>query len=1689
MAWVWHHGFETGLAYTGYKNSISTSGAYGASGWIVIDDGSSNYPDFASTTIHPSGSATGGAESDYSLKLDRVGQKAGPMSLRSSAAGVAQSFTGLSVSFAFRAEGTVSSSGDPLAVIRRLASGSSQGFSIPPIASTGDFSLGLSLATDGSAPISKTIPTPLNSNTWYWITVGAYSHGGNKYYRLYINGVLEVQTSSSGSGITWSTFEFGSPGVASVQDFFFDDVVVYNKPEIFSDLDATNTDPCNQPHHIFGLPPARVVDRDNFTTSLGGIGESDLLTTLQAKNLTTYLKVTTATAKTLKLNVKSASAVINTEYIPPTIVAVSASVPLQMDGGATAECGVVLLRDGVQKSATGIYGASTRTEGYGGTATFDDGVLMQVPAYGAGFSASDVIELADIDHANLTLEITVAPSSAITPPLRLYFALVEVLWNKKRRALKASTRTDVAPKTALIFQDPELLKDNKDDTTATVGYSFTQRSPLAGITSPSSSNDGSMLAFLQGDWNEDKGEINARIPQDINLQVCQSGGMLSGSEWMWGYKQFPETPESTNYMGYSDPKLPWVTYEPFSNGTATLGAGGGVGQFLEVAYSSKFDRVLFFRLRSGQFEIAYKNNSMYGTYDSGYETIFSYAKLSQDLAGNLNSTGTNVSNYMRDLTTDNWGFSIVETDDGIMHLFVGYTTPKRSPTTAVGAIDSSDIARYTSSDGGINWLFEEDGILEKYYVGPTLTDFFQVAVSGNWFYMGLMELGISEKTRGFYSLISSNQGASWVQGYPADPATGADDPNIQIREKQGYPGNLNSSAVADSDAVFSICGSPTGDGTFIVYAGYWGSSPDTTVGSRVVQVFTAYRTGKLQAVTTGSVYLGTQYSYYNTLYTPQSMCAVAGPSDIFVFANGYLEGFDASAGVLTDMGWVGSTSRIIPINKIEDVSIFGNDGTSPYYINRRTEGSWSAYSGREQRDYLGMMGSQGYTPSFIRGVWAGDRIITAHRAYGPTATNTALEGVRVQEWGGWSYKPIRAENSWASPFPDGMACAYWNASMGAPDWGNTDSPVNVAGSRFWDVEASGTPADPRSAEIDNSNLTLKFLSTVALNKHIYLRKRVGFPANSTSVSALTQSLGCRGLVAWSMNLAGIQDSIPATGPSWIGPLHSSTTQQVSGNGPTTGQCTKIVKYMSSSALTMEAIVTVDMVKNGGNIDFHVYDNVAGTSLAVFSKAGSTSAMDCRLSLYDDKHYNGASGTTNQFCNLSVGLHGVRYPQWVSTGGLTLTYRLVSAGTTDERENTWWGNFGNGTGSGTDTHYSQWSQFIVSRLNQGGSLSQVDWNETTNNRGFPCTPYGQDLAQGISARWGGDAAMARDNFVGNIEFQYGISKLPLASKRFEWRSNNLGSGATETLAWRAGNADDDGYVHSFSHRAFSVWGANTRLLTLNYQYPGASTTISIDLLEHTSSIVSLGDTGATATMNSKQSFQIPNNDARAWRENELAGKYVDIEALDGNKRSYIISGNRGNLVSITGLNTLMQNVISPLSTLFIYSGNKTVFFAEDMEYNQMSLAMTAGGTNSTNPNPPEGYFKISNIVAGMTLPFSVPLDWNSSLSEKGNVSVYTATSGVRSAYKQGSPRKTFSGQIRGDTEEWRTSLRSMVNKISEYSKNPLVLCLDTSSPSDDNTIYCRFTAGTSDKNVGWAYSEVSNKWYQVGDTTVKFEEEI
>ena len=1711
MAWLWHHGFETGLTYTGYKNSVTTTGAYAASGWVVTDDGSGNYPDFASTTTHSAGSATGGASSAYSLKIDRTAQTAGPMAFGLDEAQNARSVNPIAISFAFRAGGTVSTAGsNPLIAIRETASGASGGISVVPVASSGDFGLGISTVIGGGGTVQeKATPTPLTAGTWYWITIGAYvvsdgSGGYDAYFRLAINGVDEVRFQTTSLALkSYQAFEFGWIGTSSVQSFYFDDVVVYSAPDIFSDVNASYTDPSLTRHYIFGSPVARVVDRNSFVDESAVATDAAILTALTTKNVTTYATYTNASdaTQTLLLNTKPISSVIGTDYVPPTIVAVASAVSMQAETAAAevrSDCDV----NGTAHTHLGDVTTSIWTEGYGGTATFPNGVLMEVGSNSGSLSAA-AIPLSDLDHANTVLDIRVRALGA-SDDIRVFYAVTEILWNKIRQADKASTRTDISPKAALIFQDPELLSDNKYDSTATIGYSFTQAGPYQDTSFPATANSGNMMAFASGDWRTTTGETEARVPQNVKLEVCRTGGLLSESEWTWGYQYWPTNPAGQFQAGYSDVRLPWVTYEPFENASGDLGQGGGEGVVVGIAYSSKYDRVLFYRWREAsavlndpdrfRLEIAYKNNSMYSVYDDGYETVFSFARMIPVAGGDFATSGTTVNNYTRRLLTATvppWGFSIVETKDQVMHLFVGYFLPGGMLAINGG---NKDIAHWTSTDGGLNWTFKQDGILEKFYGGPTKSDYFQVAVSGDWFHMGIMEAADTLRTAGYYAIVSNDLGASWKEVYPPNEETGVTGGVADIIQRYGIPGDNSSTTVPDENRVFSICGSPANDGTFIIYAYEDAAGSAPAVGKRTLAVYTSYRDSKL-AKPEPIYVLSAATTIAQDVFVPMAFCAVAGAADAYVFSQGYVQDYNSTIGgtstdsLTTSYGWVGHTSRIIPGDAIADIGLFYFDVSVAHYpLKYRASGKWCAYSNQQNRgDYLGMMAAQAYTPTWICGVWAGDRLITAHRAVdaGGQASSDEIEGVRAQEWGGWSYRPIRAETPWYAELPIQVGAAYWNATMGCPD-GSVDANSvpdwSSAHPRQFQANISAASGADPTIEINNAVGALEFTIITGVVRQGWLSRN--FSKKATGAAALTQSIGSRGVIACAVDLSQTPDLMDGCVVGWGGPTGTGTV--LNDNGPVHGICARIENSFNGAAVTRQSLVTVDMVRVGSNVQFHVFDTVAGTSLAVLSKSYLLT-HDVRLALYDDQHYAGAAGTTNQFCELIVGSHGLRYPSWSTTGLLTLTSEVRSSA---EEETVWFGGLGSTADASVRTAKSRWSQFLIASMGQGNSLSQVDWDETTNNRGFPCSPYRQNMTQGVSARWGGDSAVRGDVHTAQTSFQYGFNNLTYSSRVYEWRSNDLGaSGATETLAWRAGESSTDGYMHSFVHQGLSIWGANTRLMTLGYEHPGAATTIGLDLTEYATSIVSLGDQGAAGTSNTKLSFTVSHNDARKWGDEELVGKYVDIEALDGTMRAFKISGNRGNAISISGLNTQMQNMASVLDTLHIYSGNAVLFFGQDMEYNQMTLAMTSGGTSATAPNPPEGYFKVSNVVAGLTLPFTVPMAWNHKDTERPNVTIYTAKSGIRTAYKEGKPRRSITGQVTGDVESWRQSLRSTVREVAGYSENAMVLCLDTSSPSDRNSMYCRYMGDTSDNNVGWAYDEVSDRWYQIGDVSVKFEEEL
>ena len=141
-----------------------------------------------------------------------------------------------------------------------------------------------------------------------------------------------------------------------------------------------------------------------------------------------------------------------------------------------------------------------------------------------------------------------------------------------------------------------------------------------------------------------------------------------------------------------------------------------------------------------------------------------------------------------------------------------------------------------------------------------------------------------------------------------------------------------------------------------------------------------------------------------------------------------------------------------------------------------------------------------------------------------------------------------------------------------------------------------------------------------------------------------------------------------------------------------------------------------------------------------------------------------------------------------------------------------------------------------------------------------------------------------------------------------------------------------------------------------------------------------------------------------------------------------------------------------------------------------------------PRSGDAGFRVGRVVAGMTLPIDVPLDWKYRDEQESNVDLFTADSGTRSAYRQGKERRVIRAESIGDVDRWRESFRGTIRKVAEYEANPMVLVMDSLSPND-SMLYSRLVSSTELENDGWRYDGDNTRWYSVGDVSAIWEEEV
>lgn len=138
--------------------------------------------------------------------------------------------------------------------------------------------------------------------------------------------------------------------------------------------------------------------------------------------------------------------------------------------------------------------------------------------------------------------------------------------------------------------------------------------------------------------------------------------------------------------------------------------------------------------------------------------------------------------------------------------------------------------------------------------------------------------------------------------------------------------------------------------------------------------------------------------------------------------------------------------------------------------------------------------------------------------------------------------------------------------------------------------------------------------------------------------------------------------------------------------------------------------------------------------------------------------------------------------------------------------------------------------------------------------------------------------------------------------------------------------------------------------------------------------------------------------------------------------------------------------------------------------------------------PEGQQRIGTVIPGVSLTFTVPLDWTHSDGEQGNVSTYRTTSAIRWGHSEAPPQRTWEGRVVGDINRWRETLRGYLRQASAYNDRAAMLLLDeTRLRHPGSMVFGVIESGAEFSQAGYRWD--GNAWIPVGDVKIKLVEEV
>ena len=364
------------------------------------------------------------------------------------------------------------------------------------------------------------------------------------------------------------------------------------------------------------------------------------------------------------------------------------------------------------------------------------------------------------------------------------------------------------------------------------------------------------------------------------------------------------------------------------------------------------------------------------------------------------------------------------------------------------------------------------------------------------------------------------------------------------------------------------------------------------------------------------------------------------------------------------------------------------------------------------------------------------------------------------------------------------------------------------------------------------------------------------------------------------------------------------------------------------------------------------------------------------------------------------------------------------------------------------------------------------------RGLECSPFPVSLTKGVEVSWGGGGGFDGDLFESILQYQYAAMNA-LLGPRFEWRSASSPA-ASESITFTAGKDAHD----RFRHDGLAVIGCNTETVVVEYDddpaFPSPTAAGTLNLRRFDALRIDSVDGGMVSISGSSlpEDGEVASSDARKFFVKVLAIPAAVTTLSVGD--CFEIGTQRGQVLEVDDGAFLSATVGS---TLAIYADRGLLLYGTPIVGKYLRATVAAA-------NPPGGTYKIGSIVAGTTMAFDVPLEWQHDDADEATATTYRSRAGISWAYIEGPPRRTVTGTVVGDAGTFRARLRNLLRATSKYVEKPVVLAMDEADLTNAETlVLARLPDAVEFDQTGWRYLEAEDRWIPVGDASMTFEQDV